>query len=165
MRYIFVSIAILLLLSGCADSVRFTLSEDLPEVGFWYGLWHGAISGVAFIISLFDDSVSVYALYNNGGWYDFGFLLGITSVWGGSCHQMRCKIKTDKDIKKEKEWEEIGSKVEAKIMTNLKEWVKDENTPTEDVEWKDVGDKVEAKIKRILREWAEEDRPTKSKDK
>lgn len=45
--------------------------------GFWGGLWHGLISGFSFIGSLFSDDISVYAVNNTGGWYDFGFLLGV----------------------------------------------------------------------------------------
>ncbi|MEV0841977.1 hypothetical protein AB0I55_20755 [Actinocatenispora sera] len=28
-------------------------------------------------MSLFTDSVSIYDVHNNGGWYNFGFVLGI----------------------------------------------------------------------------------------
>ena len=45
--------------------------------GFWQGLWHGFIFPLAWIVSLFADKVAVYAVPNNGGWYDFGFFLGI----------------------------------------------------------------------------------------
>jgi len=45
--------------------------------GFWLGLWHGFIFPVAWVGSLFSDTVAVYAVPNNGGWYDFGFFLGI----------------------------------------------------------------------------------------
>ncbi len=44
--------------------------------GFWGGLWHGIISPISFIASLFTDSVEFYCKNNNGGWYDFGFVLG-----------------------------------------------------------------------------------------
>ena len=71
-------------LSGCADHVDFQQAAALEKVGFWYGLWHGLISPFAWFISLFSDSVSVYAIYNNGGWYDVGFLLGVSLVFGGS---------------------------------------------------------------------------------
>lgn len=53
-----------------------TCREGEP-VGLLYGLWHGLIAPITFIISLFTDSVSVYAVNNSGGWYDFGFLLGV----------------------------------------------------------------------------------------
>ena len=45
--------------------------------GFLYGLWHGFIFPVAWVISLFTDQVAIYAVPNNGGWYDFGYFLGI----------------------------------------------------------------------------------------
>lgn len=45
--------------------------------GFWLGLWHGFIFPVAWIVSLFTDKVAVYAVPNSGGWYDFGYFLGI----------------------------------------------------------------------------------------
>jgi hypothetical protein len=45
--------------------------------GFWLGLWHGFIFPIAWIVSLFTDKVAVYAVPNSGGWYDFGFFLGI----------------------------------------------------------------------------------------
>jgi len=45
--------------------------------GFLLGLWHGFIFPVAWFVSLFADSVALYAVPNNGGWYDFGYFLGI----------------------------------------------------------------------------------------
>jgi hypothetical protein len=38
----------------------------------------------AWIGSLFSDSIAVYAVPNRGGWYDFGFFLGVTVLGGGS---------------------------------------------------------------------------------
>lgn len=67
----------MLLLSGCADAVSFTEAASKEPVGFWYGLWHGWIAPIAWVISLFDSDVAIYAIYNNGGWYNFGFILGI----------------------------------------------------------------------------------------
>ena len=45
--------------------------------GFWLGLWHGLIFPLAWIASLFVPTIAVYAGPNNGGWYDFGYFLGI----------------------------------------------------------------------------------------
>ena len=45
--------------------------------GFLLGLWHGFIFPVAWIVSLFTNHVAIYAVPNNGGWYDFGYFLGI----------------------------------------------------------------------------------------
>ena len=68
--------AVLLLLAGC------TASQDGAAVqsqapGFLLGLWHGFVFPVAWVVSLFSDQVAIYAVPNNGGWYDFGFFLGI----------------------------------------------------------------------------------------
>jgi hypothetical protein len=71
------------LVSGCADSVSFEQAGAMKAVGFWHGLWHGTISVIALIVSLFNDNVAIYAIYNNGGWYDFGFILGIGAIGGG----------------------------------------------------------------------------------
>ena len=49
---------------------------------FLSGLWHGVIAPIAFVISLFDNDVRMYAFPNAGRWYDFGFLLGL-GAWGG----------------------------------------------------------------------------------
>ena len=76
-------IFVILLLSGCADSVSFQEAMDIQEVGFWYGVWHGICLPFSFIGSLFDDSIAIYAIYNNGNWYNFGYLIG-TGVLGTS---------------------------------------------------------------------------------
>ena len=64
-------------LTGCADSMSFSQAAGADPVGFWSGLWHGAILPLAWIGSLFSDSIAIYAINNNGGWYDFGFFLGV----------------------------------------------------------------------------------------
>ncbi len=73
-----------LLFAGCADSVTFDMAKEIEPVGFWHGLWHGMIAGFAWLVSLFIDDVAIYAIYNNGGWYDFGFVLGAGILLGGS---------------------------------------------------------------------------------
>jgi hypothetical protein len=42
------------------------------------------IAPFAFIWHFFDSSVAIYATYNNGGWYDFGFLIGVGGFASGS---------------------------------------------------------------------------------
>lgn len=79
-----VCLTCLLFVTGCADTVSFTQAANVEPVGFWYGLWHGIIFIFAWIGSLFTDDIAVYAIYNNGGWYDFGFALGIGAFAGGS---------------------------------------------------------------------------------
>ena len=142
---------ILLLTSCAAGDAQFT--QDSPA-GFWYGLWHGMIAVISLIIHVFNESVVVYELDNIGGWYDLGFLLGVICIWGGGSHAT-CKSAADR--KREKEWEEIGDKVEIKVMRKLKEWADDEEDIGADKDWQEIGEKVEKKLKRKIREWAEKD--------
>ncbi len=78
------SVILIVLLSSCADAIQYQYAVDIKPVGFWYGLWHGVIAPIAFIISLFDKNVAIYAVYNSGGWYNFGYLLGLSMSLGGS---------------------------------------------------------------------------------
>ena len=68
--------AALLTLAACAATQSPTAVVPTAP-GFWLGLWHGFIFPVAWIVSLFSDKVAIYAVPNNGGWYDFGYFLGI----------------------------------------------------------------------------------------
>jgi hypothetical protein len=71
-------------LTGCADTVLFAQAGQIEPVGFWYGLWHGMIIPISWLCSLFSDDVAIYAIYNNGGWYDFGFTLGVGGLISSS---------------------------------------------------------------------------------
>ena len=71
------------LLAGCAPGANEAVTAS-QDAGFWLGLWHGLISPITFVISLFTDSVNVYEVQNNGNWYDFGFVLGLSCAFGGS---------------------------------------------------------------------------------
>jgi hypothetical protein len=42
------------------------------------------ITPISFIGSLFFDDITIYAVNNNGGWYNFGFLLSVGGLFGGS---------------------------------------------------------------------------------
>lgn len=77
------TIIAVLLLSGCADTMTFEQAKTAEAVGFWHGFWHGLIISISWVVSLFSDDVAIYAIYNNGGWYDFGFMLGIGTCCGG----------------------------------------------------------------------------------
>ena len=72
---LFVPLCGAVLLAGCATQAASGVAPGAP--GFLHGLWHGFIFPVAWILSLFMPDVSVYAVPNNGGWYDFGYFLGI----------------------------------------------------------------------------------------
>jgi len=70
---------LLMVLSACASQP----SPPIPDVpGFFSGLWHGAIAPIAFVGGLLSD-IRMYAFPNTGSWYDFGFLIGLSVVWGG----------------------------------------------------------------------------------
>lgn len=72
--------------TACAAGIN-TLAQT-PDAGgvlagFWRGLWHGLIAPVTFVISLFTQKVRLYEVHNNGGWYDFGFVVGLLASLGG----------------------------------------------------------------------------------
>ena len=69
-------VAAALALSACA-ATQDSAAVAPTAPGFLLGLWHGFIFPVAWIVSLFTDKVAIYAVPNNGGWYDFGYFLGI----------------------------------------------------------------------------------------
>ena len=75
----------LLIFSSCADVQNVEACKTGHTYGFFGGLWHGIIAPVSFVISLFTDDVAVWAVNNNGGWYAFGFLIGVGGLgFGGS---------------------------------------------------------------------------------
>ena len=92
----FVAILAMLLLAGCAAGTNPTV--DTPDIdgesaGFWPGLWDGVISPITFIISLFSDNVNIYEVYNSGNWYDFGFMFGVSLIFGGGARAAKRKSK------------------------------------------------------------------------
>ena len=72
----------ILALAACADQVATAVAPQAP--GFLYGIWHGFIFPVAWIVSLFDSDAAVYAVPNNGGWYDFGYFIGVVFLGVGA---------------------------------------------------------------------------------
>jgi hypothetical protein len=71
------------LATGCAATQQAgAVAASAP--GFWLGLWHGFIFPVAWVVSLFAPHVAVYAVPNNGGWYDFGYFVGIVFLGVGA---------------------------------------------------------------------------------
>ncbi len=71
---------------GVASIIAGCAGQPAPETsgapGFFYGLLHGFLILVDFVVGLFSD-VRIYAYPNSGGWYDFGFLLGAGMFLGG----------------------------------------------------------------------------------
>lgn len=70
---------IFFLLTGCADvsNVKTCLLPTEYTYGFFGGVWHGMTAQFAFIGSLFSDEIAIYAINNNGAWYNFGYVGGL----------------------------------------------------------------------------------------
>ncbi len=145
---------LMLFAASCtAGDARFT--ETTPA-GFWEGLWHGIISWVMLVAGLFSDTIGVYEVNNTGGWYDFGFLLGIGLIWG-SAGKGKTKVRFSKGRSKddveatiEREFE---SRFEKKFYDKCREWAEEED----EKEWEEIAEKVKNKIKRELKNWAEKE--------
>ncbi|WP_407073296.1 hypothetical protein [Sphingomonas sp. LaA6.9] len=75
-------LAALMALTACARQAESGVASGAP--GFLFGLWHGFIFPVAWVLSLFMANVAVYAVPNNGGWYDFGFFIGVVFIGVGA---------------------------------------------------------------------------------
>lgn len=76
-------LAATLLLAACT-AVQTSGVVQPAAPGFLLGLWHGFIFPVAFIVSLFMPDVAIYAVPNNGTWYDFGYFVGIVFLGVGA---------------------------------------------------------------------------------
>ena len=76
-------VLVALLAVGCAAGPNPPL-PGTQEAGFWLGLWQGFITPVTFVISLFTDNVNIYEVHNNGNWYDFGYVIGLSVAFGGT---------------------------------------------------------------------------------
>lgn len=124
--------------------------------GFWVGIWHGLIIIVTFIISLFTNQVGIYEASNTGWPYNLGFLIGLfLSVGGG----LRLKKRTWKKRwpRKEREWDEIGEKVEEKVRKGINAWLDETEKGEKEKEWEEIGKRIEEKIKEALKKWSEKE--------
>lgn len=83
---IVVGLGLLLALSACAGANPVVTTPDTggSVAGFWQGLVDGLIIPITWLISMFNNNVQIYDVHNDGGWYNFGFLLGIACTFGGS---------------------------------------------------------------------------------
>ncbi len=68
------------LMASCATQSSLPVA-DPP--GFWRGLFDGLVIFFSLIASIFTD-IRIYAYPNAGGWYDFGYVLGVSAALGGS---------------------------------------------------------------------------------
>lgn len=91
-------VIVILFIAGCApDGNPVTESSAVFDIacsnsaGFWLGLWHGMIAPFSWFFSLFVSDVNIYEVCNNGGWYDFGFALGIGALSSGATSTVKKK--------------------------------------------------------------------------
>jgi len=89
LRHALALLALVPLLASCAARQAAAAVAHAPDApGFLLGVWHGFIFPVAWVVSLFVPDVAVYAVPNDGGWYDFGYFVGIVVLGVGS-HKTR----------------------------------------------------------------------------
>jgi hypothetical protein len=150
LRWLILPAALMLL--ACAGCAAGTARFETAQAGFWNGLWHGLIMIITFVISLFSDTVRMYEPNNVGALYDLGFVLGALICLGG-CAGNRCR-KSSVKVRREKEWEDIGDRVEEKVRKGIQQWL--DESDREEQDWDEIGRKVEEKIKRELNKWADE---------
>ena len=71
------------LLGGCVPGDG--SYADANPAGFWWGLWHGFIVWVTFLMGLFTGGAyNIYESVNTGWPYNLGFLIGVSAPLGGS---------------------------------------------------------------------------------
>lgn len=73
--------------TGCATQ---SIGNVGNPPGFLKGLLHGFIILFSFIASLFTK-YEIYAFPNAGGWYNFGYLLGVMFFFGGGGAGAKCR--------------------------------------------------------------------------
>lgn len=79
-----VAFVLVVTLAACATQPR-PVGFDPP--GFWFGLLHGFIAWPALIVSIFTET-RIYAFPSSGGWYDFGYMIGMSGLLGGSARAL-----------------------------------------------------------------------------
>ena len=91
-----VFIAIAIIATSCfagGNPSEGVVDEFGNTAGFLRGLWHGFIAPFTFFVSLFTD-IHFYEVHNNGGWYNFGFVIGAGIIFSGGGRASRRKRKT-----------------------------------------------------------------------
>lgn len=91
-KFLVIAVIAIALFTSCADS-QTNIQPCLGghTYGFWGGLWHGLCAPFAFIGSLFDKDIAMWAVNNNGSWYTLGFVLGAGILGGGTGIKFKSK--------------------------------------------------------------------------
>jgi hypothetical protein len=85
------SMTTLLSCTAGPNALKGSAGANNVVAGFWLGLWHGSTCLFTLIASLFSNSVTIYEVHNNGGWYNSGFVLGAAMFFGCSNAGRRVK--------------------------------------------------------------------------
>ena len=84
-KSVYVLLGLIIVSLTCAQATDITNLVPGEPAGFIKGLIHGFIAPFAFVVGLFKNDIAIYAINNTGGWYDFGYLLGLSTIFGGGC--------------------------------------------------------------------------------
>lgn len=81
-KQLFIVALLAILFASCAHGVdvHTCIPAQTHVYGFWGGLWHGIIAPFDLIAMIWSDTITVYTPNNNGGWYAFGFCLGVGAL-------------------------------------------------------------------------------------
>lgn len=152
MKKILIIIAIfflvLMMVSCNAGSEKY--DGEQHKAGFWSGLWHGLISLITFIISIFNKNVEIYEANNVGVWYDLGFILGVSIFFGSSSSTVKFKNKEERFSKYKNE---ISSEIKKEILKSIDEWADDVDDSEKYENKKDISDNIQEKIKKNFNDW------------
>lgn len=84
LKYVLLTLVLLtsvISLTGCVPGDG--VNNDHHLAGFFWGIWHGWIAPISLIIGMFNHSIRIYEVNNNGWWYDLGFYIAVISGFGG----------------------------------------------------------------------------------
>ena len=83
-RGMWTTLFVLLVSTACAAGPNSAAQSYTGDpAGFWQGLWQGFISPITFLVSLVNSDINIYEVNNNGNWYNFGFMIGVSAVFTG----------------------------------------------------------------------------------
>ncbi|EJL73912.1 hypothetical protein [Chryseobacterium populi] len=83
-KFLHLLLIVFVLVSCTANTHDLKNCLNSTNAGFIEGFWHGMISPISFIVSLFEKGITVYEVENNGNWYNLGFVLGCYVTFKGS---------------------------------------------------------------------------------
>jgi hypothetical protein len=61
----------------------YNTGPGVEPAGFLLGLWQGLIIWLSFISSWGNNTIALYSPFNNGVWYNLGYILGLCITLGG----------------------------------------------------------------------------------